>query len=291
MKKLRQFLRYLFPGFREALFACLVGLSLGLTVYLGLLQRHFFSWRYLAYALLIAAAGIIFAAWLNQRFIQPLFKQLPKPARAFALLAALLLNLALFFNTELQPLYYILPDSELKVSFTVPELPEGQEGVALLWIKTGQGFVHYTNMEIDGRWERQGDNLLFAPGQSVTLTWAGKVGPKAEVVFYQTAYDQPVRVAWNGVEKTYNLNNPRQPNIFIRENFNLPFLQLLPFSLAFLVAAGYGLLAALLLLAAWQPGKQHEAFREKDALAAVYAAHAARLGRRAAGLLAGHRQQ
>ena len=256
MKKIRRFLQNLFPGTRDASVAILAGLSISLLVYLGLLQRHFFSWRYLIYALLIAFLAIILAGWLNMHFIIRFFRDSPKPTRNFALIFSILLCMVLLFNTEIQPLYYILPDSELKVLFTIPELPEGEEGVRLLWIKTGQGYVHYTRMAVDGQWERVFDNTIFAPGQSVTLTWRGKTGPKAEIAFRQMDFDQPVEVAWNGVARTYNLKILKEPVIYIRNRFKLPVLYLLPFTLAFLIAVSYGIFTALLLLAAWEPGKQ-----------------------------------
>jgi branched-subunit amino acid ABC-type transport system permease component len=140
MKKICQFYKQLFPNSRQAVIAALIGLSISLTIYLGLLQRHFFSWTYLAYAVLIAAAGFHLVGWLNKRFIYRLFSETPKPARNFALLFSVLLSLILLFNTEIQPLYYILPDSNLTIRFTIPALPEGEEGVRLLWVKTGQGF-------------------------------------------------------------------------------------------------------------------------------------------------------
>jgi hypothetical protein len=44
MKKICQFYKQLFPNSRQAVIAALIGLSISLTIYLGLLQRHFFSW-------------------------------------------------------------------------------------------------------------------------------------------------------------------------------------------------------------------------------------------------------
>jgi len=263
MKKIRQIYQHLFPNNLHALIAFLVGLSISLAVYLGLLQRHFFSWRYLAYALLIAAAGMLFVGWLNSRFVFRFYLDIPKSIRNIVLIFSVLLCLVLLFNTEIQPLYYILPDSDLSIRFTIPMLPEGEEGVRLLWVKTGQGYVHYTNMAINGQWERVFSNTVFAPGQNVTLSWSGKVGPKAEIAFRQMDFDQPVEVTWNGITKTYNLNRPKEPVIYIQDRFKVPILYLLPFTLAFLIAVGYVIFTILLLAAAWEPGKRKTLAKNK----------------------------
>ncbi|MDP2966382.1 MAG: DUF6020 family protein [Pelolinea sp.] len=263
MKKIRQFYQQLFPSTRHLVFAILIGLAISLSIYLGLLQRHFFSWSYLAYAVLIAAAGILLAGWLNRYVIFRFFTETPKTARNFVILFSVLLSLVLLFNTEIQPLYYTLPDSVLTIRFNIPALPEGEEGIRLLWVKTGQGYVHYTRMAVDGDWERVFGNTVFAPEQSVTLTWRGKVGPKAEIALRQTDFNQPVEVAWNGVIKTYNLNNPKEPNIYIEDRFKVPVLYLLPFTLAFLFAVGYGIFAPMLLLAAWEPGRRKQPLKKR----------------------------
>jgi hypothetical protein len=234
----------------------LFSVSLGLLIYIRFFQRHFFSWTYLAYAVLIAAAGFFLVGWLNRRFFRSFFTDTPKLIRNFVLLFSVVMSLLLLLNTEIQPLYYVLPDSNLEIRFTIPELDEGEENVRLLWIKTGQGYVHYTRMAINGAWERVQSNIIFEPGQEVTITWQGKAGPKAEIAFRQTDFDQPVEVTWNGVSKTYDLNSPREPNIYIQNRFDVPVIDLLPFTLAFLVAVCFGIFTALVLLAAWDPGKR-----------------------------------
>ena len=65
MKTIRQIIQQWYPNIRQTLIAGIIGLSISLSFYLGLLQRHFFSWTYLGYALIIAVAGL-FAGWLAE---------------------------------------------------------------------------------------------------------------------------------------------------------------------------------------------------------------------------------
>ena len=89
MKTIRQIIQQWYPNLRQALIAGIIGLSISLSFYLGLLQRHYFSWTYLAYALLIAAAGFLLAGWLNQRLFGA-FSRIPRRQRAISRLLSLL---------------------------------------------------------------------------------------------------------------------------------------------------------------------------------------------------------
>ena len=158
------------------------------------------------------------------------------------------MSFLLLFSTKIQPLYYILPDTDLEIRFTIPELPAEEEGVRLLWVNTGQDNIHYSAIKVEGKWERVFGNSIFAPGQSVALHWQGKSGPKTEIAFRRTNYSQPVEVIWNGVSRSYDLKDGDEANIFIRSHLDVPLVYRLPFILSFILAAGYALLAALIAL-------------------------------------------
>jgi len=254
ISKIRQFLNKLFPNFPQVLISGALGLFISLSFYLGLLQRHFFSWTYLGYALMIAAAGFFLSGWLNQYLFRRFFSDTPAATRKFALIFSLILTILLFFSTKIQPLYYILPDTNLEIRFTIPQLPANEEGVRLLWVNTGQDNVHYSAIKVDGKWERVFGNSIFAPGQKVVLHWRGKAGPKTEIAFRRTDYSQPVEVIWNGLSRSYDLKNGDQTNVFIRSTLHVPLIFRLPFALSFIIAAGYALLAALIALVNWDPG-------------------------------------
>ena len=248
MNRFLTFLKGIFPSAKALATSFILGLSIAVSIYLGLLQRHFFSYRYLFYALMILIAGTILTAWINQRILSSAFSRYPQKIKVFLVLAALVLGLLLLFNAKIQPLYYALPDSRLEIRMTIPELPPGEEGVRLLWIETGQGYVHYSRMQISGEWERVFGNTIFAPNQTINLIWEGKVGQQTEIAFRHTSFDQPMEVIWNGESQTINLNQPRTPNVLIQMPIEVPFIYFLPFILAFILSVSYGIFALLILL-------------------------------------------
>lgn len=168
---------------------------------------------------------------------------------------SVVLSFVLLFNSNIQPLYFVLPDSDLTIRFKIPSLPDNEEGVRLLGVATGQGYVHYTRMAIDGEWERVQSNIVFASDQDVMITWHGKVGSRAEITFRRTNFNQPVEVTWNGITKLYNLDNSNTPDISIQDNFKVPIFYQLPFIISFLITVGFGIFAFLMFLAVWEPCK------------------------------------
>jgi len=165
----------------------------------------------------------------------------------------LLSSLIVLSNTHVQPMYYLLPDTALQIRIPIGDVPADQESVRLLWVETGQGYVYYENMHIEGEWERVAKNILFAPNQTVTITWQGKVGPQPEIAFRMTRYDQPVFVSWNGVEKEYNLNQPKVPDVLIESPIDIPLVYELPFIISFCVCSGFVIFALLVSLGTWHP--------------------------------------
>lgn len=249
---MKRLFRYFFPRTKDFWPALLVGFSTAVFIYLAFLQRHFFSLRYLSYALVITATVTFITGWLNQHVIAPAWVNLPKGIRIFTISITLFLTLILLINIDIQPLYYILPDTTLEISFSIEVLPQEQEGVRLLSIETGQGYVPYTYLDYSGQWERIFGNTIFSPDQSVTLNWTGKVGPEAEIAFRKTAFDQPITITWNGVSQLFNLRGIPNQDALFRQKFEIPWFYFLPFIISFAITGFYLLFSALVILGNWQ---------------------------------------
>jgi hypothetical protein len=97
MKTIRQIIQQWYPDIRQSLIAGIIGLSISLSVYLGLLQRHFFSWTYLG-CTNYRSPGFLLAGWLNQRLIRRFLTDTPTPTRIFALLFSFVLGFLLLFS-------------------------------------------------------------------------------------------------------------------------------------------------------------------------------------------------
>jgi hypothetical protein len=251
-----QFIRKNFPDVRSALGSVTVGFSIAIAIYLGSLQRHFLSKRYALYAVLIALAATFLVAWLRQHWLSRKFHGLPRALRTTVIVFSVIFSLILLANIQIQPVYYLLPDTTMQVRIPIDTVPDGEESVRLLWVETGQGYVYYQNMHFEGEWERVEKNILFPPNQEVRITWTGKVGSTPQIAFRMTHYDQPVFITWNGVEQEYNLNQPKEPNILIDSHLDIPLIYKIPFILAFSISAGFVLFALLILLGTWQPSKR-----------------------------------
>jgi len=249
MKKL---LRYFFPRKKDFWTALLVGIATAAFIYLAFLQRHFFSYRYFIYAVFIAGISTLVVGWLNRFFILPIWENVSKGIRTFTITISLFLTLILLLNIRIEPLYYILPDTDLEITFSIDPLLQDQEGVRLLWIETGQGYVPYTYLEYTGQWERVFGNTIFSPDQSVTLRWSGKVGREAEIAFRKTVYDQPITIVWNGVSQSGNLRGDPTQDAFFRENIDIPWFYFLPFALSFVIFSFYLLFCAFVIIGNWQ---------------------------------------
>jgi hypothetical protein len=73
-----------------------------------------------------------------------------------------------------------------------------------------------------------------------------------------TRYDQPVFVSWNGVEKEYNLNQPKVPNVLIETPLDIPLIYKLPFIIAFCVSCGFIIFSLLVILGTWHPQRRQK---------------------------------
>ena len=253
MEFVRELFGKIFPRTKTTFLSLVIGVCTGSVVYLGTLQRHFFSKTFFLYAVLISIFAAVLVSWLQQNILHARFLSFSRALRILLLAATLLLTLVTLANVQIQPMYYLLPDTQLRIRIPIGDVPEGQESVRLLWVETGQGYVYYKNMNYVGQWERVQKNVLFTPNQNVEITWHGKVGPEPEIAFRMTLYDQPVYVSWNDHEVEYNLNNPKVPEIIIKTPLDIPIWYELPFILSFIFTVGFVFYALLVLLGTWQP--------------------------------------
>jgi len=243
---------------REWCLSALYGLSAGTLAYLGFYQRHYFSKTYLAYAILIAIFFVFISGWVYQKMVKSRLAGLGNGFGRFAWIFSISLSLMLLANIQIHPLYYLLPDKHLEIQIEIPPSQDPDAGVQLMWVKSGQGFVRQTDLEISGKWARPYKETIFEPGQSVSITWTGKVGLWAEVAFLQTENDQQVVVTWDGVSGTHQLNDPDSLYIVIRNHFPASPLLLAPFTLAYLfftITGLFGLMVILGTIKVESPGK------------------------------------
>ena len=261
-KRLGQILQRSFKSKKTVLISFLIGISAGTFVYLILLQRYFVSLRYILYAFLIAVLTTFFTGWfIENKLKEKLSTYKPKEIFLIILFTAFFC-IILLLNVKIEPLYPLTPLESLKIQIPGGYVDDERE-VELLWIETGQGFLHYSNMQIDGEWERRNTIIYLKPDRDVTIQWQGHVGSWTEIAFRQTPDDQPVIVSWNGNPEEYNLNEPDDPIIYIRDSFPISFTNQMPFILTFFIAVGFVIFLSIVMLGAWHPEKKRNTGKRK----------------------------
>ena len=245
--------RKAFPSRESLVYSTLIGFALGYIVYTSFFQRHFFSWRYLTFTLFLSILFSFLARWLNSNILFARISQLDKHRRVFLIGFSILLAILFLINTPIQPVYYLLPDSDLQISFKIDAATAASKGVRLMWINTGQGFVHRSNMNITGDYEILDTTLIFSPGQKVEILWEGKAGSKSEIVFKTTAYDQDVEITWNGKTTHINLLGDAGADVTYTAETPIPLFFTLAFIFLYLISVSYLVMILAAALLKWKP--------------------------------------
>lgn len=247
-----------FPSIGSVASAGAISLACSYLFYSIFFQRHFLSWRYLLLSILLFIAAFFVIGWINSTYISKKFRSLEKQRKIVLVLFSIFFTISILINIPVHPVYYFLPDSEFSIRFRVGDDLAAMENVKLLWIHTGQGFVHNSDLVIRGDWQYIDQALVFEPGQDVEINWTGKAGRDSEVVFQNTTQDQFIEVVWNGDITETNLISPYSEKIILSFNTPLPFLQKLLFSLSFILTISYLLFVFILLINEWKPDSEEK---------------------------------
>jgi hypothetical protein len=234
-------------------YSIITGFSLSYIVYAMFFQRHFFSWRYFFYSVCLFILSSFILGLININFLFEKINQLKIQRKILLIAFSILSSTMLLINTPIQPIYYLLPDSEFKISFEIDEIAEASSEVQLLWINTGQGFLHHSNLAITGEYEIVDSKLIFHPGQKVDIFWKGKAGPNSEIVFGSTPYDQDISIQWNGEATKINLMGKDGETFTFTSTTSTPTLLKLFFIFSYLILFSYLSALCILALTLWKP--------------------------------------
>ena len=245
-------LRTFFPSIRGILWPGITSLSLSYFIYTSFFQRHFFSWRYLLFCVILFFAFSFILGWLNTNFLAARLRSLDNQRKIALVVFSILFSIACLINLPINPLYYLLPDSEFEINFNTGD-PRISDGVKLWWIHTGQGYIHYSDMQIEGDWQYIDQALAFDLGQDVSIKWVGKAGLDSEIVFESTSHDQMVEVIWNGEKSELNLISPYSEKLIFSFVTPFPFYQKVLYSLSFITAFSYLIFLLVIVVNQWKP--------------------------------------
>ena len=249
----QKFIKEIFSSLRSLLFSGIIGISSGFLVYLGFLQRHFFSVQYILYSGLITVSTTLIVAWLINKSLKRKFLSLPNRIRIFLVIFTFAFSIIILLNIQIQPIYNLLPDEHIRIILAENDSELENQEIYLLWIKTGQGYVHHSSMDIQGSWYKEDTVLVFPVDQEVIIDWTGKAGPYAEIVFEKTDFTQKILIEWDEEMTVFDLNRQDLPTVEIIKNYKLSIFHQLPFIIAFMIAAGFLIFSFLILLGSWTP--------------------------------------
>lgn len=253
--KIRLWLEKIFSIPRNLFAAILLGLLESLTCYLLFFQRHFFSYTYLVIALILWLLFSVLNLIIFQKIIGGTFRKLSNSSKYVAVIASVIFSLIILSNTPTHPLYYLLPDSSVDISIPFNDTSLSDKEISLIYLNSGQGFVHFSNLVIEGDWYRENYQINLIADRDLKIHWEGKVGPSLEIVFGQTDFDQKIIVKLNGNEHIFNLNDKTQPTINIRLENKIGIFQNLLYGIPFVITVGFLLFTILLIICRYSPNE------------------------------------
>ena len=255
-------IRSIFTSWIDVILAALIGSSVAVSVYLSCYQRHFFSKRYLLYTIIIGFAAALISGWLNKNIIFPNFTKLKKSIKIFTAVILFVFELMILVNIQPPPVYALIPKTDLLINFQINSAQVGGQPVRLLWIKNPQGYVHYSQLQIEGAWDREEKNLVFSPDQTVHIRWRGAVEPYIEIAFRRTNVNQTVEIEWAGNLSEINISNAENPglisNVIIPLESEIAIQYYLPFMISFIFATSFMLFSLLMFLSNLRTKKSKE---------------------------------
>lgn len=95
----------------------------------------------------------------------------------------------------------LLPTHSLRISISGTTSPSGVTTTppgktAIQWFNTSLGDISYNAISYQG-WRRAGDQLILEDTEHNFLTWSGKVGDTAEIIFSSLGANQHTSVSWD----------------------------------------------------------------------------------------------
>ena len=94
--------------------------------------------------------------------------------------------------------------------------------VQLYWFTTSEGDISFSKFSQQGSWTQNGDGLFTKGDQQAALTWQGRTGNHARLIFLGGPEAGIVTVTWNGTAESYQLYAPQADELVIDQEFDIP---------------------------------------------------------------------
>jgi len=161
-------------------------------------------------------------------FLLPHLKQLSTPQRVgIFILSAFIPFILVFAITNLQEfskatVYPLLPSHTLSIEALAADIGGNEDIVLSEFSNQAQGVMSFNALHLKG-WERRGNQLFLIDPADNQITWKGKVGYDATIVFMSRSIPAKIDVSWDGMNASYSLFSASAQNISIQSQFGVPF--------------------------------------------------------------------
>jgi len=187
------------------------GCCITLVLFQSYFQLPILGYRRIGLMVLVITTISAGAYLINSRVLQPRFKRMP-PGEQTVLVGLALAIPSLFmimqgFRADNFSIYMLAPQHSLTIS--LPQQPTTNQSAELIWFKTSFKEINLRTMNANGAWSFPGKSLAVGkPGEAVSLSWQGKVGNEALLVFKPTSESLIVSIDWDGHVEEIDLQRP-----------------------------------------------------------------------------------
>lgn len=160
-----------------------------------------------------------------QRHLLPEFDKLKPTGRWGWLVAAAIFGFFVLAVTGKPPIsIWTLPKHELSASRVEGRDPRSTGNVIQVdWMSTGLSDISFSSLGLEGEWQREKDALINNGERPAVLSWQGRVGENALVLFTARPDGGIVILSWDGKDQVINLYSPEPKALPVKQDFAIPF--------------------------------------------------------------------
>ena len=207
-----------------------LGAAISFVIYQEVLVKlwTFESLRVSLYSIFLFVLFSTLCFFILNYFLIPQLKHLTKIKRASMLglssLSSLILVIILLNqpNFSKETVYLLLPSHTIQIESPATTIKGNEDIVLSLFSNQAQGELSFNSLNIKG-WERRDNQLFLINPAENQITWRGKVGYEASLIFLSRSSPATINVSWDGINTEHSLYSASPHDISITNQFEVPF--------------------------------------------------------------------
>lgn len=207
---------------RLVFLSIIISLLTALFLYLEVFQTPILSKREFAITALLWVAITLLVYLLLSRFLIPrLYEYTPRSQRNWLLIS---LAFGLFFALVNRPpqLILLLPKHTLQILIPAG-LPD--RSITLEWASTALGGdISFSQFSTSGDWQRTESGFSFSGSKPASLSWSGRSGDSASMVFSDSPALAGIQTGWDGNLSSIDTSQASNGQVPLSVSFPTPWL-------------------------------------------------------------------